>query len=562
MKNWTIGAKILFGFISLITVLAIVAIVGTIQARGIAGHSKTTEAQVLPGLNFVNNVVVLTEANYILTLRAVNSTDPTETQGLVEQAKDNADAMAEDLKNYEGTIISMDGREDYESLLKLREAFSATRSRVMDANAGGNKAEALALIKSDLQPEYEANMKLIDQMRHLRRDQIVTALHEISTASNETLFTQITSLIVGIVLSSVIALIIIRSTNHALTSVADTLAEGAAQISAAAGQVSSSSQSLAEGASEQAASLEETSASLEEIDSMTKRNSESAQSAQTLSGQARFAAETGATRTGEMQEAMDAITEASTEMADSIRDIKKSSDDVSKIIKTIDEIAFQTNILALNAAVEAARAGEAGMGFAVVAEEVRSLAQRSAQAAKETARMIEASVAQSTRGVEVNGRVTLRLQEIAVKSKTVRESLVQIVEKVKEADSLVSTIATASKEQTSGLEQITTAVSQMDQVTQSNAAGAEETASAAEELNAQSVELKHAVGALLQLVHGNKVAGKETADRHIPLPRQTHATGAKKNLALAAKRIDGNSRGTATGTQRNRLKESDSFVNL
>src|SRR6202012_3976927 len=153
-----------------------------------------------------------------------------------------------------------------------------------------------------------------------------------------------------------------------------------------------------------------------------------------------------------MQVAMKAIQKASTEMAMAIHGITTSSSSISKIIKTIDEIAFQTNILALNAAVEAARAGEAGMGFAVVAEEVRSLAQRSATAAKETAQMIEASVAQSARGVEVNGRVAEQIATVGRKSQAVRESLTEIVAKAREVDALVSTIATASQEQTSGLQ--------------------------------------------------------------------------------------------------------------
>ena len=322
-------------------------------------------------------------------------------------------------------------------------------------------------------------------------------------------------------------LLLSRAISRPIQRIAEELGAGAEQTAAASGQVSSASQLLAEGASEQAASLEETSASLEEVGSMTRRNAESAATAQIRSGEARVAAESGATRTEEMRVAMDAIREANGEMQQTMADIKKSSDDVAKILRAIDEIAFQTNILALNAAVEAARAGEAGMGFAVVAEEVRALAQRSAAAAKETARMIEVAVGQSARGVEVNGKVSARLADVARTSDGVKQGLGEILERVREVDTLVAEIAGASREQNSGLSQISQAVVQMDQVTQRNAAGAEETASAAEELNAQSAELQAVVVTLLRIVHGDSL--KASA----PAPHPARPLVASRRVALA-----------------------------
>jgi methyl-accepting chemotaxis protein len=208
------------------------------------------------------------------------------------------------------------------------------------------------------------------------------------------------------------------------------------------------------------------------MSSMTKRNAENAQKANDLAKQARQAADKGAADMQTMNAAMEAL--------------QVSSDDIAKIIKTIDEIAFQTNILALNAAVEAARAGEAGMGFAVVADEVRNLAQRSAQAAKETAAKIEGAIDKTAQGVGISGQVTQTLNEIVIKARLV--------------DELVAEVANASREQTSGITQINTAVGQMDKVTQSNAANAEESAAAAEELNSQAVVMKQAVGELIRLV--------------------------------------------------------------
>jgi methyl-accepting chemotaxis protein len=183
---------------------------------------------------------------------------------------------------------------------------------------------------------------------------------------------------------------------------------------------------------------------------------------------------------------------------------------VAKIVKDIDEIAFQTNILALNAAVEAARAGQAGLGFAVVADEVRNLAQRSAVSAKETASRIEIALQKSHRGVEISARVAAGFGQIA--------------DKTREVNTLVAEIATASREQAQGIEQINTAVSQMDKVTQNTAASAEESASAAEELNAQAAALKESVSHLQQLV-GGKSAAREPA----PMPEVPSTDAARHN---------------------------------
>jgi methyl-accepting chemotaxis protein len=267
---------------------------------------------------------------------------------------------------------------------------------------------------------------------------------------------------VGVLISIAFGLWLSRAVTKHIHVVAGKLFEGCSQVSSASSQVAAASQGLAEGASEQAAAIEETSASLEEMASMTKRNAESAQAAKNLVGQARQAADTGVTDVERMTAAMDAV--------------KTSSEQITKIIKTIDEIAFQTNILALNAAVEAARAGAAGAGFAVVADEVRNLAQRSAQAARETAERIEDALKKTEQGVLISGKVAQGLKDITAK--------------VREVDGIVAGIATASVEQSQGISQINTAVTQMDKVTQSNAATAEETASASEELSSQAQALK------------------------------------------------------------------------
>jgi methyl-accepting chemotaxis protein len=256
------------------------------------------------------------------------------------------------------------------------------------------------------------------------------------------------------------------------------LGEASASMHGAAGSVTSSSQTVAHGASSQAASLEEISAAVEEMAGMTRRNAENAQTAKTAANEARRAADRGGEAMGRMRVAIDSIQQASREIAG--------------IIKTIDEIAFQTNILALNAAVEAARAGQAGAGFAVVADEVRSLAQRSATAARETADKIEVATGRSAQGAELSAEMDTILQDILGKTAQV--------------DSLVVEIATASEEQTRGITQITTSMGQLDQHTQGNAASAEEAAAAAEEMRGQVGELRDLLSRLDVAVYGARPA--------------------------------------------------------
>lgn len=250
------------------------------------------------------------------------------------------------------------------------------------------------------------------------------------------------------------------------------LGSEAADVLAKAGGFNATSTRLADSASQQAAALEETSSSLEEMSGVTRRNAESAANASQLAREARGAADAGAASMTRMIGAMDGI--------------KSSSAEIAKIIKTIDEIAFQTNILALNAAVEAARAGDAGLGFAVVADEVRALAQRSAAASRETAGKIEAAQSKSEEGARISAEVS--------------QILTQVVARVRKMDELVGEIATASREQSQGIDQVSKAVAQMDGIVQANAAGAEESASAAEALSAQAGEVQQLVASLRDLV--------------------------------------------------------------
>ncbi len=277
----------------------------------------------------------------------------------------------------------------------------------------------------------------------------------------------------------VLGVLIARSITKPINRVIEGLSEGSDQVTAASGEVSSSSQLLAEGSSEQAASLEETSASLEEISSMTKQNADSSTQADDLMKDANMV--------------VDKANGSMVKLNTSMDEISKASEETSKIIKTIDEIAFQTNLLALNAAVEAARAGEAGAGFAVVADEVRNLAMRAADAAKNTADLIEGTVKKVTEGSDL--------------VKTTNEAFSEVASSTGKVGELVGEIAAASNEQANGIEQVNKAVVEMDKVTQSNAANAEESAAASEEMNAQAEQMKGFVNELMSLVGGMEHEG-------------------------------------------------------
>ena len=329
----------------------------------------------------------------------------------------------------------------------------------------------------------------------------------------------------GLVLCTVLGLVITRSITKPINRIVSGLNDGANQVNDAAGQVSSTSQQLAEGATEQASSLEETSSALEEMAAMTKTNASNAKQANELSGQARTAAESGDKTMGRLNEAMTAINE--------------SSGKISKIIKVIEEIAFQTNLLALNAAVEAARAGEHGKGFAVVADEVRNLAQRAAQAAGETTDLIEDSVNRAREGTEVACEVA--------------DSLGKIVGDVSKVSDLINGITKASDEQAQGVEQVNTAVSQMDKVTQSNAAGAEESASASEELASQAMAVKGMVDELATIIRGG---GRGTGANSVVPAAATHGpargdeTRSRRHGRAASRELVGAAASDARGEPR------------
>jgi|CXWL01.1.fsa_nt_gi methyl-accepting chemotaxis protein len=482
----------------------LIGAVSFLVTQNLSKTLRTSAETDLPGVRALMQADMIHDGLRAVAFHAIIAAaapDPETQKEILAELEDYSASFTQSVAELK-TLLA--GTESYNTLGKveapLADYLAATRGLV--TLAFEDRTRAVATIPK-FQESYKHLEVSLEQLGDQVEDKAKRSAREGIALTRRTNWLLLGLLLGGALLLQLAGLAFARRLSRLFNRLAVSLGTGLSQVSDSARQVSATGLTLADGTSEQAASLEESSASLEELSSMTKRNAESAARAKQAAGQTRGSADTGAQQMQAMVTAMESIKTAST--------------DIAKILKTIDEIAFQTNILALNAAVEAARAGEAGAGFAVVADEVRALAQRCAGAAKETAVKIDDTIAKSQQGAQISAEVA--------------KYFATIQEQIRHLDTLVAEISTASNEQSQGIGQINTAISQMDRFTQANAATAEESAAGAAELSAHAETLKGAVGELRQLAGG----AAQPAAAHVPAPAPAPKTPALKARGPAPK---------------------------
>ena len=486
-----------------------------------------------------------------LNLRsAILMNSPTYLTQWQEEMAQSRQVIDEQAEAFSRLILLEEEQQAYDAFVEARRVFTGYEDQIMAMAWEKRNVDAFALLRSDEfkqaeQAEEAAIFKLVELKRAAAEETARESDRLFRSATTGMLITIAASVALSIVIALLIARLISKSLKK-VTAAAERIADGdlaaevdidskdevgdlarsfhrmtgnlnevlsgiraaSEQVSAGADQLSDSSMSLSQGASEQASSIEELTSSLEQISAQTKQNAQNANEANKLASTARGDAERG---NEEMQEMLRAMEE-----------INESSNNISRIIKVIDDIAFQTNILALNAAVEAARAGEHGKGFAVVAEEVRNLAAKSASAAKETTDMIGGSIAK----VDAGTRLAVHTAE----------ALKKIVDGVSDAASLVSRIDAASNEQAIGLAQINQAVTQVSQIVQANSAASEQSAAASKELASQAEMMRNAVGKFHLKREGNARSYARGSDAQQDAEPAAYPRGVKEHLQTTAAR--------------------------
>jgi methyl-accepting chemotaxis protein/methyl-accepting chemotaxis protein-1 (serine sensor receptor) len=516
MKTWTIGRRLLTGIGALVVLILSVAALALFVGRSLEERLVNTDENTVKRLNLVLQIETELERLYATEpalLAAGFANDPQQVEARKLAVAEAISEVTGSIEAFKAEATSDVDRGAIADLTSDLDGWQRANDEVARLVSAGKAADAAQVVKKTGDLYKTKSREATDDLVGREQDALQT---DLQAARGQTSSVRL-MVFSGVIVALIVALLVVRSIMagiHALREQSQELREGTEHVVTAASQVATSAQGLSQQSTHQAASLEETSASMEQMASMTRKNAENAVQAAQL-----------ATEVAQQVQDSNATLD---EMVLSMTAIRESSSKVAKIIKAIDEIAFQTNILALNAAVEAARAGEAGMGFAVVAGEVRSLAQRSAQAAKDTAILLEESITRSQEGTE-------RVEQVA-------QSISSITDNVQRVKGMVEEVRQASGQQAQGIDQVTQALAQMESVTQTTAATAEESAAASEELNAQAATSMAVVRRLETLV--GSVSIVRGGGRFVKLvqkvaqPAAARATAARPRMRRAHSETD------------------------
>lgn len=553
IKNLKIGVRLGIAFGLLLVLMAFMTAMGIWRLQDVANATSVMEEATIKerlSQKWVEGIAT----NTVRTFARMRSNNPEEEQTLALEMKAVSADVSKVQKELEELIASDEGKKMIALVADQRKTYSAIRDATFKLKEEGS-AELKNAIDTKMKPAAESYIKSVENVVDFQKnifEQSKKQVDEIYEAGRNLLIVLgLVALALGVVLAWILTRSItkplsyavsvarvvasgdltsqiqvdsrdetgqllqaLKDMNDSLTASITQVRSGVDTIATASNQIASGNLDLSSRTEEQASSLEETASSMEELTSTVKQNADNARQANQLAVTASGVAEKGGAVVSKVVDTMDGINASSKKIVD--------------IIGVIDGIAFQTNILALNAAVEAARAGEQGRGFAVVASEVRSLAQRSAAAAKEIKTLIDDSVSKADTG-----------------SKLVAEAgatMVEVVDSVKRVTDIMSEIMAASQEQSAGIEQVNQAIGQMDQVTQQNAALVEEAAAAAESLNEQAANLAQAVSIfkLDGTVSSTRVASRPpVAASKSPVKRQLATTPVPKKIANETRSVSG-----------------------
>ena len=502
-KYVEVGGKLVLGFSILIILMGIIGFLGFQSTKNIQMNLEEIFAVRLPSIDYL----IETDRDLqrlLVAERSMLFADPSsnEFKEFLKEYEAPLRQSEDRWQKFKALAVTSEEKAGIERYEKARKDWEVLSKKVVDNRKGdarGGATEALDISLGVAKEKFEEMRRNLEELEGINLKNAQMANEAASATYRRTIFILFLIIGAGLVLGVFLMLVIRRGIVRPLRSVIQGLTASSGQVSSASFQVSSASQSLAEGASEQAAGLEETSSSIEEMGFKTKQNADNATQANGMMG--------------ETSRVVDEANRSMTELIDSMKEISSASEETAKIIKTVDEIAFQTNLLALNAAVEAARAGEAGAGFAVVADEVRNLAMRAADAARNTADLIEGTVKKIKSGSEVVSKTNEAFAKVATGAKKIGK--------------LIEEISVASRDQARGIEQLNKAMAEIDKIVQKNAANAEESASAAERLNAQAEQMKGFVKELVAVVGGNgkgnglnhsPASGVRSSEAHKPYP--------------------------------------------